>query len=98
VRTLLILVFAVASIWLLTERMRLTEQVTALEEQIKKKDADLEDYTKQQPQRSSMRPIGGTALNPGGATQPIAPPPKAGWINDHIDKGARSLDAPKGIR
>jgi hypothetical protein len=95
VRTFLILVFAVASIWLLTERIRLTEQVTALEEQIKKKDADLETYTKQTQQRPGMRPVGGTALNPGGAAQPIAPPPKAGWINDHIDKGARSLDAPK---
>ena len=92
-RTLLILVFAVASIWLFTERMRLTDQVAALEEQLKKKEADLEDYVKQA-QRAAAAARPGGNLSPSGLP-PIAPPPKAGWINDHVEKGARALDTPK---
>ena len=91
-RTLLILVFAIASVWLLTERMRLTDQVAALEEQLKKKEADLEEYTKQAQKAAAART--GGSFSPSGLP-PVAPAPKPGWINEHVQKGARSLDAPK---
>ena len=73
------------------ERIRLTEQVTALEEQLKKKEADLEDYVKQAQKAAAAR-TGGN-VSPSGLP-PIAPAPKPGWINEHVEKGARSLDAP----
>jgi len=74
--------------------MRLTDQVAALEEQLKKKEADLEDYVKQA-QRAAAARQGGTFTSPTTGGSPIAPPPKPGWINEHVEKGARSLDTPK---
>ena len=90
-RTLLILVFAVAAVWLFTERLRLTDQVTSLEEQLKKKQEEVDDYAKQA-QAASARPSG-TFFNgqPGTVKQPIVPQ-KPGWINEHVEKGARALD------
>jgi hypothetical protein len=92
VRTLLILVFAVAAVWLFTERLRLTDQVTSLEEQLKKKQEEVDDYAKQA-QATSARPSSPFSNNgqPGTAKQPIVPQ-KPGWINEHVEKGARALD------
>ena len=92
-RTILILVFAAACVWLITERIRLTEQVTSMEEQLKKKQDELDENSKQL-QAGGYRPATGTS-NGSLGSKPIAPPPKAGWINEHVEKGARSLDAPK---
>jgi hypothetical protein len=97
VRTLLIILLAIASVWLFTERMRLTDQVAALEEQLKKKEADLEDYVKQA-QRAAARPGSASGYTTPSGGSPIAPPPKPGWINEHVEKGARSLDNPKRER
>lgn len=78
-RNLLILLLAAAVVWLVMERIRLADALAAAK-------TETETSAKRVEELERISGIGPRSGAPGS---------RSGWINDHVEKGARSLDAPK---
>lgn len=88
-RNLLIIILAAVCVWLLVERGQLTQQKTALTEQIsdgEKKAAAVEQAMMTAPAGQSR--LGGPARAAAGQPQRSG----SNWLDAHIEKGAKALD------
>ena len=94
-RNLLIIILAAVCVWLLVERGNLTQQKTALTEQIsdaEKKAAAIEQKT--MTTSAGQLRAGGLAPSAGGQPQRRG----SSWLDAHIEEGARKLEPKKKPR
>ena len=85
-RNLLILVLGAAVVWLLIERSRLTDELTAAVTQVDAKEKELTEL------RAAV-PGTRTIVQPGGTRTIIREAPgKSSWLNEHLEKGAKALE------
>ena len=85
-RNLLILILGAAVIWLLIERSRLSDELSAAVTQVDAKEKELAELREAVPGTR-------TIVQPGGTRTIIRETRgKGSWLNEHLEKGAKALD------
>jgi hypothetical protein len=90
VRNLIILVLAGLCAWLVKERITLKEEVGSLSQQLEKIQKEHTEFQMQVGVAPNQRP-GTGAPRIGGRPAPGS----SQWIQEHVERGARALEAPK---